>query len=74
MAAGNVMREEGNDYLHIAVESIEDYAAQITVTFVVNGRLRKDVGMSIAKKIVTQSIEAGNEHIILGIINSGVGR
>lgn len=69
MAAGNVERREGNDFLLRAVEPIEKFAAQITGTFVVKGRIREDEGISIVKKIVTRSIEAGNEHIILGIEN-----
>jgi hypothetical protein len=69
MAAGNVQRGDGNDYLLSAVEPIENFAIEITGILVLQGHLNKDAGVNFAKIIVSQAILAGNDHIILGIDN-----
>lgn len=69
MAAGNVRREDGNDYLLAAIDPIEDFVIEVTGTLMESGKVSEEIGKNLLKTIVDQTINAGNEHIILGIDN-----
>jgi hypothetical protein len=69
MAAGNVRREDGNDYLLAAIDPIENFVIEVTGTLMESGKVSEEVGKNLVDAIVAQAITAGNEHIILGINN-----
>ena len=69
MAAGNVERQEVNDYLLVATDPIETFLVGTIRIFVEKGRVSGEVGANLVKTMVVQAINTGNEHIILGINN-----